>query len=189
MGDPMLARFVRSAAAAVLVALGVRAVLIWRQGRQAGEAPFEGLRLAMNDHVNPWLMDRGFAGGRRGEIAMIEHVGRRSGELHRTPVAPTFTGDDVWIPLPYGEASQWARNVIATGQCRLQVRGSVYHLDEPGIVRASDNPQLPPAVARTLDWLGIEFLRLHRFSEHAGTLDEPGVAPVVTEKAEALPAA
>jgi deazaflavin-dependent oxidoreductase (nitroreductase family) len=165
------------------ITAGVMAVLEWRRGRRAGEVPFDRVRKAMNDHVNPLLMEHGLMGGRHSEIACIEHVGRKTGQTHVTPVHPTFVEDRVWIPLPYGKASQWAKNVIAAGHCRLQLHGTMYELDEPQIVPASDDPKLPQMAARLAGWLGIEYLRLHRFAEHQGMLVMEGEAAPVVEPA------
>jgi deazaflavin-dependent oxidoreductase (nitroreductase family) len=154
-------------AAGGALAGGVLAVHRWRTSRHAGGVPFNGMRIAMNTAINPWLLRRGFAGGRHSELGMLEHVGRVSGKVHRTPVHPTAIGDLVWIPRPYGEKSQWARNVIAAGRCRLQLHGEILELDEPEIVPASDDPALSDAAADLARWLGISYLQLHRVPAEA----------------------
>ena len=141
---------------------GVAAVATWRRARAAGEVPFDRIRTAMNTQVNPWLVQHGLAGGLRSEIGTIEHMGRRTRVVHTTPVHPTFVDDRIWIPLPYGDASQWAKNVIAAGHCRLRAHDTVYDLDDPHIVPASDNPKLAKAATQVASWLGIKYLRLHR---------------------------
>lgn len=148
------------------IVVGVAAALRWRRAREAGEVPFNRMRVTMNSRVNPWLIERGLAGGLHSEIATIEHIGRHTGVVHSTPVHPTFVDDRVWIPLPYGEASQWAKNVIVAGHCRLRAHGTVYELDEPQIVPATDDPKLAKTATQVADWLGIEYLRLHRCTEH-----------------------
>jgi hypothetical protein len=151
-------------AAGALVAGGVFAVHRWRTSRRTGGVPFNGMRIAMNTAINPWLLRRGLAGGRHSELGMLEHVGRVSAKVHQTPVHPTVIGDLIWIPLPYGNASQWARNVIAAGGCRLQLRGEVLELDGPQIVPARNDPALSDAAADLAGWLGISYLQLHRVS-------------------------
>lgn len=153
-----------------LLAGAVLTVQQWRRGRRAGEAPFGRARIVMNARIDPWLMQHGFAGGQHSEIGIIEHMGRKTGSAHTTPVYPTLIENRVWIPLPYGAASQWARNVIAAGYCQLHLQQTVYGLDEPQIVPASEYPKLPPMAARLADWLGIEYLRLHRFAERPEAL-------------------
>lgn len=168
--------FVRRVAIAAGITAVTAGVLEWRHRRLAGEAPFDRLRIVMNERVNPWLLSRGIAGGQHSEIGTIEHIGRRTGEVRRTPVHPSFVDDQVWIPVPYGEASQWARNVLAAGHCRLEFHDLVYDLDEPRLVPAAEDPLLPRIAARTAGWLGVEYLRLHRFGERRGAL-----APAATE--------
>lgn len=148
----------------------VLTVLQWRRGRRAGEAPFGRIRKAMNGRIDPWLVQHGLVAGEHSEIGTIEHVGRKTGVTHTTPVYPTFVEDRVWIPLPYGEASQWAQNVVAAGHCQLHLHRMVYGLDEPQIVPASENPNLPRVAGRFADWLGVEYLRLHRFAERPEAL-------------------
>ena len=118
----------RVALIAILIELvaGVTwAVLRFRSERRAGHAPFGGLRRFVNARLNPALMERGLAGGGRSEVGLLEHVGRHSGQRYQTPVHPTVIDDQVWIPVPYGEASQWAQNVLAAGGCRLRADGCV----------------------------------------------------------------
>ena len=164
-----------------LVVGGVVAVQDWRRGRRAGKAPFGRARMAMNGRVNPWLMQHGLTGGEHSEIGTIEHIGRRTGVTHMTPVYPTFVEDKVWIPLPYGPASQWAQNVVAAGHCQLHLHRTVYGLDEPQIVPATENPTLPRLVGRLADWLGIEYLDLHRFAEHLEAPVTEAPAPSAVE--------
>jgi deazaflavin-dependent oxidoreductase (nitroreductase family) len=170
-----------------VIGASVMTVLAWRRGRRAGEAPFGRARNAMNGRVNPWLMQHGLTGGEHSEIGTIEHVGRKTGVAHTTPVYPTFVEDRVWIPLPYGEASQWAQNVLAAGHCQLHLHGTVYRLDEPQIVPATENPMLPQLAARFAGWLGVRYLRLHRFAEPQETLaTEPSAVPIAEREPEHL---
>lgn len=163
------------------VVASAAALMEWRRAHLAGDVPFDRVRRAMNGQVNPWLMQRGLVGGAHSEIALLEHVGRRSGRRHVTPVHPTFVDDQVWIPLPYGEGSQWARNVLAAGHCQMTLRDVVYELDEPQIVPALEDPKLPERAARFAGWLGIEYLRLHRFAEHEVMPGAAEAAPTADE--------
>jgi deazaflavin-dependent oxidoreductase (nitroreductase family) len=180
-------RWLRRLTMVGVMAGAVTTVLEWRRGRRAGEAPFGRARNAMNGRINPWLMQHGFTGGQHSEIGTIEHVGRKTGLAHTTPVYPTFIEDRVWIPLPYGHASQWAQNVIAAGHCQLHLHRSVYGLDEPQIVPPSDNPKLPRVAARFAGWLGVEYLRLHRLAERQeGLATEPPAAPIAERVPEPI---
>ena len=99
----------------------------------------DGLR---NSTVDPILLRRGFAGGESSEIGIIEHIGRKSGIRRLTPVHPEPTPMD-----PHHRAarlsSEWARNVLAAGHCRLQLHDDVYELDEPLLLPAGEVESLP----------------------------------------------
>jgi len=99
-------------------------------------------------------------------FAVVSHVGRRSGRVHRTPVNLFRDGDRYVIALTYGSDSQWVRNVLAAGAVDVETRGrrvrlvalEVVHdarrslVPEPirpilGVVRVSDFLVLQPAPA------------------------------------------
>jgi len=174
-------------ALAVVRALARWAVAIWLGNRRIGTG-------FVNTVVNPLLLRRGLAGGRASEIGRLEHVGRRSGTRRLTLVHPEQTPDGFRIMVPLAGESQWARNVLAAGHCRLQLHELVYELDEPVMVPASQVADLPVVVRRVTSWLGFEYLVLHRFAVAPGTLDvaeteratpvEPSFEPAPTEPGE-----
>jgi hypothetical protein len=161
-------RMVRRAALFATVAAGIAAVVRWRGERAAARDPFPTARRIMNERIDPWLLRVGLVGGRHSEIGLIEHVGRRSGTTRLTPVHPTITEHEVWIPLPYGETSAWAQNVLAARRCRLQIHETLYELDEPAIVPATEDPALPSAAAWIADRLAVRYLRLRRVADVPG---------------------
>lgn len=151
----------------LVAAVGTTAGLLalWRRNPRFG-AGF------MNRVVDPFLVSRGIAGTGRSEVGTLEHVGRTSGTRRLTPVHPEITGDGFRIIVPLGLKSEWARNVLAAGHCRMQLHGIVYELDEPALLLPREMADLP-APARTLfGLLGFEYLRLRRFAEAPGTLEE-----------------
>jgi deazaflavin-dependent oxidoreductase (nitroreductase family) len=121
--------------------------------------------------VDPWLVRQGVIAGSKGELGLLEHVGRKSGTVRVTPIRPVPTTDGFRIVVPLGVASQWAQNVLAAGHCRLQVGDDVHELDEPLLVMPSRVDGLPKPAARVMDWLGFRYLVLRRFGEHPGTLE------------------
>lgn len=127
----------------------------------------------VNRVVNPWLIRQGVPDTSQGEIGLLEHVGRQSGAIRVTPIHPVPTSDGLRIIVPLGGESQWARNVLAAGHCRVQIGDSIHELDEPRLVSASEVEGLPPAAARFMDWLGFRYLLLHRFAEQPGELILP----------------
>lgn len=152
---------------AAAVTLG-GAVVWWRQNRRAGAA-------LVNRTVNPWLERRGLVAGSRGELALIEHVGRTSGTVRRTPIHPIRMQDGFRIIVPIGERSEWARNVLAAGHARLLLEDRLVELDEPVLEKPSDVTELSRPVAALFEWLGFRYLRFS--ARRART----SMAPVVTE--------
>ena len=122
----------------------------------------------VNALVNPWLLERGLAGGKHSEIGPLEHIGRRSGIARLTPVHPEPTTTGFRFVVPLGEQSQWARNVLAAGRCRLQLHEQVYELAEPRFVSPSELADLPRFLRTVMGALGFRYLVL----ETVGT--EPG---------------
>jgi deazaflavin-dependent oxidoreductase (nitroreductase family) len=135
----------------------------WRRHPRFGTA-------RVNRVADPWLVRQGVVASSKGEIGLLEHIGRKSGVVRHTPVHPVRTPDGFRIVVPLGVESQWARNVIAAGHCRLLVGEVIHELDEPLLVMASGVDGLPKLATRVMDWLGFRFLVLHQFAEDAGTL-------------------
>lgn len=81
--------------------------------------------------------------------AVMHHVGRRSGREYAVPIAvvPTDRRDVVLIALPWGERTNWARNVLAAGGARLSWRGQEVPVTNPRIV---DTPVAVGLVRRPL---------------------------------------
>lgn len=144
----------------------------WRQNRRVGVQ-------FVNRTINPWLERRGLIGGSRGEVALIEHVGRRSGIVRRTPIHPMATADGFRIIIPIGERSEWARNVLAAGHCRLVLGDRLLELDEPVLETPAEVPGLSHLVSALFEWLGFRYLRLRTF----GASQNDAVRPTI----EALP--
>jgi deazaflavin-dependent oxidoreductase (nitroreductase family) len=65
---------------------------------------------------------------------VLEHRGRRSGTMFRTPVVVRPTPDGFVVPMPWGETTDWYRNVRAAGGCRLRWKDRVYALAEPEVM-------------------------------------------------------
>ena len=153
----------------------------WREHRRTGTD-------FVNNNINPWLERHGLVRGSRGELGLIEHVGRKSGTVRLTPIHPMPIPGGFRIIVPVGERSHWARNVLAAGNCRLLIGDRQFELDEPVLETPGDLPDLPLPVRTLFGWLGFRYLRLRTFAAA-----EPGgaVLPPV-EKApverEAVPA-
>jgi deazaflavin-dependent oxidoreductase (nitroreductase family) len=128
-------------------------VLWWRNHRRAGTD-------FMNRTFNPWLERRGLIGGSKGELGLIEHVGRKTGTVRRTAIHPMPIEDGYRIIVPVGQASQWARNVLAAGRCRLLIGEEAVEMTEPVLETPAEVPNLPRPVRALFGWLGFRYLRL-----------------------------
>jgi deazaflavin-dependent oxidoreductase (nitroreductase family) len=62
---------------------------------------------------------------------VLEHKGRRSGKLFRTPVVVRRTSDGFMVPMPWGEGTDWYRNVRAAGECVIRWKGRNYPVAQP----------------------------------------------------------
>ena len=149
---------------AVTGAALVAAARMWRRNPRIGTA-------FVNSVVNPALLRRGLAGYGRSEIGTLEHVGRKSGVRRLTPVHPEPTPAGFRIIVPLGMRSEWARNVIAAGHCRLLLHDQVLDLDEPAMVDAGEAQDLPWPLGRVLAALGFRYLNLRTFASHPGSLE------------------
>ena len=65
--------------------------------------------------------------------------------------------------------SEWARNVIAAGHCRLLLHDQVFDLDEPAMVDAGEAQDVPWPLRRVLAALGFRYLSLRTFASHPGS--------------------
>jgi deazaflavin-dependent oxidoreductase (nitroreductase family) len=165
-------RTIALAIPAVTAAIAIRA---WRRNPRMGTA-------LVNTVVNPLLLRRGLAGGARSEIGTLEHVGRVSGVSRLTLVHPEPTPDGFRVLVPLGGKSQWARNVLAAGHCRMHLHDQVFDLDEPAMVSAAEAADLPWLVRRLMAAVGLRYIRLHTFAVN-GDSDGSEVLPEPLEDA------
>jgi F420H(2)-dependent quinone reductase len=159
---------VRKIAVVLFVPVTIGAVLVgaasaWRRDPRVGTA-------FVNSVVNPVLLRRGLTGRGRSEIATLEHVGRTSGMKRLTPVHPEATQNGFRILVPLGMHSEWARNVIAAGHCRIQLHDQVFDLDEPAMIGVREAKDLPWPLRRVMAALGFKYLTLRTFAAHPATL-------------------
>ena len=83
--------------------------------------------------------------GRVALWSLVEHVGRRSGAIYRTPVSAFRTPDGFAVLLPYGEGRDWVRNLQCAGGGRIMLGGRYFDVNDPRIVATIDAaPLLSP---------------------------------------------
>src|SRR3954452_20975620 len=96
-------------------------------------------------------------------LAVVSHVGRRSGRTYRAPVNLFRRGDDYVIALTYGAGSQWVRNVLAAGGADVETRGRHLPLVDPKLVRDPARSFVPELVLIPLRLANVdEFMLLKR---------------------------
>ena len=97
---------------------------------------------------------------------VLEHRGRRSGTLFHTPVVVRPTHDGFVVPMPWGETTDWYRNVRAAGECRMRWKGRDYLLDRPEVLdTATARDEFSGFQRMAMKRLGIaRSLRLHTVS-------------------------
>jgi deazaflavin-dependent oxidoreductase (nitroreductase family) len=95
---------------------------------------------------------------------VLEHRGRRSGKTFRTPVVVRPTDDGFIVPMPWGEGTDWYRNVRAAGECVVRWKGRDYALAQPEVIDvAAARDAFSAAQLRYMPRLGItRAVRLHR---------------------------
>src|SRR6266487_1332660 len=67
-------------------------------------------------------------------FGVLTHRGRRSGRAFRNPVSAFPVPGGYAIALTYGSGTQWVKNVMAAGECDLEVGGRQAHLVNPRVV-------------------------------------------------------
>ena len=96
--------------------------------------------------------------GRLPWFGVLEHVGRRSGLMRRTPLNVFASGRGRWVvALTYGPGVQWLRNIEAAGECRMLIRGNWLRLVEPRRFRDAGRTRVPLPVRWGLAMLRVEW--------------------------------
>ncbi len=78
------------------------------------------------------------AGKAGSNTSVVRHVGRRSGRAYETPVVAVQHEHSFFIALPYGDRTDWRKNVLASGNAEVMVDGMSYAVDRPEVVAMSD---------------------------------------------------
>jgi deazaflavin-dependent oxidoreductase (nitroreductase family) len=85
--------------------------------------------------LNPMMLR---TAGRPGVYdAVVEHAGRRSGALYRTPVVAMPLDEGFVIPLPYGTQVDWLRNVQAAEGATVRWNGRGFRVSDPLVLDAT----------------------------------------------------
>ena len=85
--------------------------------------------------VNP--IGKAMAGHRWFKLyGLLVHTGRKSGQEYRIAIVVRPFEDGFVIPVPFGPATQWAKNVIAAGGATVIWNGRTYRVSDPRLVDA-----------------------------------------------------
>ncbi len=74
------------------------------------------------------------AGTEKSRTSIVRHVGRRSGRTYETPVVAVEHDDSFLIAIPYGERTDWVKNVLASGKATVVTHGRTYGVDQPQVI-------------------------------------------------------
>jgi deazaflavin-dependent oxidoreductase (nitroreductase family) len=124
-------------------------------------APVRNAVRTFNKYVlNPAMLQ--LAGRKHWYAAVIRHTGRRSGKEYATPVVADRVDDGFILPLPYGTAVDWLRNVVCAGRATVTAGGETFDVVEPEIIDASTAAsQLSPRRRQAFQRFGIDsFVKL-----------------------------
>ncbi len=96
--------------------------------------------------TNPVL---GLIAGLVPPLALLHHVGRKSGRRYRTPVAAFRSAAGFVIPMTYGRDVDWARNIVSAHGCHIEQMGQRYTLTNPRVVGYKGAESRLPNVLRS----------------------------------------
>ncbi|MGV0793881.1 nitroreductase family deazaflavin-dependent oxidoreductase [Mycolicibacterium sp. XJ1819] len=71
-------------------------------------------------------------------FGILEHVGRRSGRVYRTPLTVFSTDAGVAILLTYGPDRDWLKNLKAAGGGVLKRHGRTFPVKDPRVVSKAE---------------------------------------------------
>lgn len=119
------------------------------------------VKLLQKRLINPRM--RGTAGNPGQRYALLETIGRKSGQPRQTPVGNGLDGDLFWIVAEHGRAADYVRNIEANPRVRVKVDG-VWREGTARIV-ADDDPverlkSLDPRTASEVKRLGTDLLTI-----------------------------
>ena len=92
------------------------------------------------------------AGTEKSSTSIVRHVGRRSGRTFETPVVAVEHDDGFLIALPYGERTDWMKNVVANGEASVVSHGRTYRVNQPQVI----------PMAEATRYFGPKEQKLHR---------------------------
>jgi deazaflavin-dependent oxidoreductase (nitroreductase family) len=84
-------------------------------------------------------------------LAVVHHVGRRTGHGYHTPVVAFRHEETFVVPMTYGRDVDWARNIVKAHGCQIEQMGRRFTVLNPRVADfKTAEAQLPGAVRATL---------------------------------------
>lgn len=74
-------------------------------------------------------------------MAILEHVGRKSGRPYRTPLMVFDTDEGIAVLLTYGPDRDWLKNVMAAGNAGVRRHGKTLAVTDPRVTSKADAAQ------------------------------------------------
>jgi deazaflavin-dependent oxidoreductase (nitroreductase family) len=107
-------------------------------------------------------------------LAVVHHVGRKSGRPYRTPVVAFRGGTGFVIPMTYGRDVDWARNLVSARGGEIAQMGQRFALARPRIVGFEEAaPHLPAVLRSALRAASFPGYVLLDFAEREGSTSGP----------------
>jgi deazaflavin-dependent oxidoreductase (nitroreductase family) len=100
-------------------------------------------------------------------FGVVNHRGRLSGRLYRTPVNVFLIPDWYVIALTYGPDTEWVKNVMQAAGCELETRGTRLRLSGPRLVTDENRRLVPLPVRPILRAIGVDRFMVMRANSSA----------------------
>jgi deazaflavin-dependent oxidoreductase (nitroreductase family) len=99
---------------------------------------------------------------KRGVRPVLTHVGRSSGKTYHTPLDAHPVENGFIFILNYGSASDWVKNIMASGSAHLKARGEEFDLVSPRLVTKDEAwQQLAETTKPIPDYMNVtEYLQM-----------------------------
>ena len=99
---------------------------------------------------------------------LLVHRGRTSGRVYRTPLVVRPVEGGFVIPLPFGDKTQWLKNLLAAGTGQIVWNGTTYDVDAPQLIdQAEAASAFSGSQHKGIDRFGLgSFLRVRIAATH-----------------------
>ena len=82
-------------------------------------------------------------------FGVLHHAGRTSARKYQTPLNAWHRGDQIVIPLTYGNDVDWLKNAEAAESAVIVVRGHPMTVGKPAVLESAEGMSLMPGVVRS----------------------------------------